>query len=53
MMLADRHGEQLDDFINRHAREFRKYVDSHNDILDTFKENPEEALKEIEPILYH
>lgn len=53
MMLAERHGEQMGDFIDHHAEEFRKYVDTNQEILNAFKDNPEEALKTIEPVLYH
>ena len=53
-MLAERHGEQMGDFIeNNRAAIFRAYVDNNQDIFNTFKHNPEEALKTIEPILYH
>lgn len=53
MMLAERHNEQMSDFIGLHADDFRKYVEINQNILEAFKNNPEEALKEIEPILYH
>jgi hypothetical protein len=52
-MLAERHGEQMMDFIDNHAEEFRKYVNENDDVLDAFKRNPEEAIKAIEPLLYH
>lgn len=51
--LAEKHGEQMYDFIDRHGKDFRIYVDNNQEILQTFKNNPEEALKVIEPTLYH
>jgi hypothetical protein len=51
--LASRHGEELDEFIERHAADFRVIVTGHPELFDEFAKAPEVALQKIEPLLYH
>lgn len=51
--LAERHHEDLEDFIDMHAAEFRKTVDEHPELVETFEEDPERALEELDNYLYH
>lgn len=51
--LAERHGESIEDFITKHAGDFREVVDKHPEFLDEFEEDKELALKHVEDIVYH
>lgn len=51
--IARRHGEDLMDFIDKHASDFDIFVRQHNDIFNTYREKPEDALREAERSLYH
>ncbi|MDP3957969.1 MAG: hypothetical protein Q8Q36_00720 [bacterium] len=51
--LAERHNEDLDDFIAEHAAEFRKTVGEHPELIEKFEEDPEKALGELDHYLYH
>jgi len=51
--LARRHGEDLMDFIDKHADAFEGYVKENESILEMFKEDPEEALNKAGQKLYH
>lgn len=52
-MLAEKHGEQMMEFIGSHAEEFRNYIDNNAEVLEEFKHNPEKALQAVEDFLYH
>jgi hypothetical protein len=51
--LAEMHGEDFMDFVNKHAKTFGDYFDKHPELVARYKDNPEEALKEKEKIVYH
>ena len=53
MGLASLHGEDVGDFIERHAEDFRKFVDTNPDILDKFEKEPEEVLRQVGEVIYH
>jgi hypothetical protein len=40
-MLAEKHGEQLGNFISDRAEKFREYVNSNAEILEEFENDPE------------
>ncbi len=51
--LAERHGESIDDFIDKHAAQFGQVLDQHPEYLTEFDRDSEKTLKHIETILYH
>lgn len=51
--LARIHNENLDNFIETKAEEFRAIVDAHPEFLEDYPNHPEEVLKKIDPLLYH
>ena len=51
--LAKKHGEDFYDFTELHGDDFRKTLDTHPELLSKFETRPEEALEEIEKIIYH
>ncbi len=53
IMLAERHGESIEDFISKHSEDFGNTVESHPEFLDEFETDKEKALKDIEGIIYH
>lgn len=53
MELASMHGEQLEDFIEKHAADFRATVDRQPELLQEFKDNPDSALKKLSESIYH
>ncbi len=53
MKLAELHGEDIGDFIERHAEDFRNFLKTHPDVLDSFEQKPEEALKQAGEVIYH
>lgn len=53
MQLADMHGEDIGDFINKRAEGFRNIVNEHPELLDEYQTAPEETLKKMGPLLYH
>jgi hypothetical protein len=53
MELAEKHNQDLSDFIDTKAEEFRVIVNAHPEFLEEYQTSPEEVLKKIEPLLYH
>lgn len=53
MALASMHGEDIGDFIERHAQDFRNTINANPKFLEMYKENPEQALSEISKEIYH
>lgn len=53
IQLAVLHGEQVEDFIERHATEFREIINSNPELLDTYTQDPEGTLKKVSEIIYH
>lgn len=51
--LAQEHGEDIFDFINKHAKDFGDYVEAHQDLLRRYKLDPDGAFEEVEKIIYH
>ncbi|HVB19764.1 MAG TPA: hypothetical protein VNF51_00535 [Candidatus Paceibacterota bacterium] len=51
--LAERHGETIETFIERHAAQFRDVLNKHPEYIAKFDDNAEETLQHIETILYH
>ncbi len=41
------------DWIEAHAEDFRVLIDSKPEIIEHYKENPEETVNEVEKIFYH
>ncbi len=41
------------DWIEAHAEDFRILVDSNPEIIERYKENPEETVSEVEKRFYH
>lgn len=53
MKLADMEGIDLGEFIELHAQKFRDVVDSNPNLLNEYKNNPEEALQKAKDQLFH
>ncbi len=53
MELAQLHGETIEDFITKHASDFRNVIDTHPEFIDIFEKDHEKALEEIGDIIYH
>ena len=53
MQLAGMHGEDMGDFIDKHAEEFRNVVTQNPELLDEFKRDPEAALSKLSQRIYH
>lgn len=45
--------ERHPDWIDAHAAEFRKFIDTHPDIVERYQERPQETVNEIESKFYH
>ncbi len=41
------------DWIKVHAKDFRNFVDNNPEIIERYKENPEEVVSEVEKRFYH
>jgi len=41
------------DWIEKHAKNFREHLAENPQLTELLKENPEEAVEEIEKIFYH
>jgi len=41
------------DWIEEHAAEFRDFIDIHPEIVEHYKEDPEETVKDLENKFYH
>lgn len=53
VMLAQKHGERYEEFIELHAKTLREALDSHPEFLEKFEKDPSSVLKELEEIVYH
>lgn len=53
IMLAEKQGESIDDFINKHAAKFREVADENPTWLIEFSTNPDEILKKFESTVFH
>lgn len=53
IQLAIRNGEEVSDFIEKHAQEVRKMLDDHPELFDQFAVSPEEVLSQMEEAIYH
>jgi hypothetical protein len=53
MQLADMHGEDLLEFIDKRAEAFRGIVNAHPGLYQEYERDPDATLKKIEPLLYH
>ncbi len=53
MQLAEKHGEQLGDFIELHAEQFREIVTANPHFLEEYSHAPDSALEKVEKIIYH
>jgi hypothetical protein len=53
LQLAERHGETIENFIEKHAKDFRDVLDAHPEIIEGFDHTTEEMLHRIETVLYH
>ena len=51
--IAERHGEEMYDFISAHAKDIGDYLEINPEILRMYKTNPNEAIKEVEKVIYH
>lgn len=41
------------DWIEMHAKDFRDFIDSNPEIIERYKDNPEEIISEVEKKFYH
>ncbi len=41
------------DWIEAHAKDFRNFIDERPDVIQQYKENPEETIQELENKFYH
>ncbi len=41
------------DWIEAHAKDFRNFIDNNPEIIERYKENPEETVGEVEKRFYH
>ena len=53
IMLAEKQGESIDDFINKHAVKFRQVADENPNWLIEFSTNPDGILKQFESKVFH
>lgn len=53
LMLAEKRGESIDDFIDRHAEAFRKIADENPSWLIEFSKDPDGILARFESAVYH
>lgn len=53
IMLAEKQGESIDDFIDKHATKFRQVADENPNWLIEFSTNPDAILKQFESKVFH
>lgn len=51
--LAELHNESIDDFITKHADDFRKIITEHPELIKKFEQSPDTTLDELGKYLYH
>lgn len=51
--LAERHHEDLMDFITNHSKDFGNYFDEHPDLIKRYEVDEEGVLRELEKVVYH
>lgn len=51
--LAELHSESIETFIEKHAKDFRKIITEHPELLEKFEQNHDGALDELGKYLYH
>ncbi len=51
--LAERNGEPIEDFIRKHAAQFRAVLEEHPEYVEGFNRDAEGTLQRIETFLYH
>lgn len=51
--LAEKGGEELLDFIDKHGLQFRQALDAHPEYLEQFESDPDGVIEELSKIVYH
>lgn len=51
--LANEHGQDINDFIEAHAKDFGDFVGTNQNVLERYRHDPDGVIKEVEKIIYH
>lgn len=50
--LAEMHGEDMETFVDKHAENFRKTVNTRPELLQQYGADPEAVLRALDEIIY-